>query len=38
VEEASDVPGNVRSRGTRETQPSYRREEKMQVGSGAFEC
>src|ERR1700682_799807 len=34
VEEASDVPDNVKSRGIRETQPSYRGEEKMQAGSG----
>src|ERR1700716_2836643 len=38
VEEFSDLPDNVRSRGTRGTQPSYRGEEKMQAGSGALEC
>jgi hypothetical protein len=34
VEEASDVPDNVKSRGIREMQQSYRGEEKMQAGSG----
>src|SRR5216684_6570793 len=37
VEEASDDSDNVRSRGMRETQPSYRGEEKMQAGSGELE-
>src|SRR5712692_9380372 len=37
VEEASDDSDNVRSRGMRETQPSYRGEEKMQARSGEFE-
>jgi hypothetical protein len=35
VKEASDAPGNLKSRGMGETQPSYRGKKKMQ---GGIEC
>jgi len=38
MEEASVVPDNVRSRGMRETEPSYRGDGKKQARSGGFQC
>jgi len=37
MDEASVLPDNVRSRGMRETEPSYRGKEKKQAGSGELE-